>query len=82
MVLDWTLNVGHLLTIFGGVVAAIAFWRGVDRRLMQIELRTRLIWGWFKREHGINGDVSPGDICEDEVDRNFSAYARGAKKRV
>jgi hypothetical protein len=77
---DWKINFGHVISLLALVVAGVVFWFGVDRRLMQIELRTRLMWSWFKRTHGINGDISSDDLVNDEIAAGFDEYAEKAAK--
>lgn len=61
MIIDWRIDVGHLLTMLGmfiaiGVAANRRFYR-LEKKLDRAEERMRLMWRWFKKVHKIDEDI-------------------------
>jgi len=60
---DWTINFGHIITVFGVVLSFVLWVRRLEKKFdnLSAELLVRdqkisLLWAWFKRVHKINGD--------------------------
>lgn len=53
---DWTFSIGNLIQLITLICALGAGYLGVNRKLDKLILQHDMIWRWFKREHGINGD--------------------------
>lgn len=53
---DATITLGSILTLGGCVITlVIGLWH-FSRRIDQIEWRSELMWKWFQRRYGINGE--------------------------
>lgn len=62
MILDFTVSLGTVLHLSSLLIALLACYFGLIRRLDRheeahklVEEKIDMIWKWFKREHGING---------------------------
>lgn len=65
MVVDFTIALGTILHLGSLLIALIACYFGLVRRLdrheeshKSVEQKINMIWKWFKHEHGINGNPS------------------------
>jgi hypothetical protein len=60
MRIDWTIDFGNIVTIVLMVFASLGYIRRLEQKVDRIGIQVGLLWKWFKREHGINGNEEDG----------------------
>lgn len=71
MTFDWTISLGNLATVAGVVATLLLYKRNqhkdntarltqIENTLIRMQQQFNMVWKWFKREHGINGDDDNG----------------------
>ena len=49
-------NLGTILHLLGVLGIIIGAYIKLTKRLDRMDMKLSMLWGWFKREHDINGD--------------------------
>ena len=55
MILDWTINIGHVVAVVTLCVVVIGLFRAILLKMDRMEFRVNLMWQWFKKTMHING---------------------------